>query len=233
MGAQAVSTGLSDAQLESALDAFRAVVGAEHVLTGEDAAEFRDPFWFAGVGRVRRRGGRPAGDRRGDPGDRADRQRAPRADLDDVPGAQQRLRRQLASRPGLDRDEPAPDEPGPRDQRGARLCRRRAGRAVDGPVRGDHRAGFPADALDPGSRLGQRHRQRARPRHHLHALRRGLPDALRHGGRDRRRRAAADRHGRDAGQPEPGTCTGGASGRRSTSCSCSPTSASWSRRACG
>ena len=46
MSATAVAADLSDAQLERALDAFRAVVGAEHVLTGEDASEFRDPFWY-------------------------------------------------------------------------------------------------------------------------------------------------------------------------------------------
>lgn len=46
MSSTAVSTGLSDVQLERALDAFRAVVGAEHVLTGEDALEFRDPFYY-------------------------------------------------------------------------------------------------------------------------------------------------------------------------------------------
>ncbi len=44
----ATTTGLSDAQLESALDAFRGVVGAEHVLTGEDVLEFRDWFWPKG-----------------------------------------------------------------------------------------------------------------------------------------------------------------------------------------
>ena len=46
MIARAVSTDLSDAQLDSALDAFRAVVGAENLLTGADALEFRDPFWY-------------------------------------------------------------------------------------------------------------------------------------------------------------------------------------------
>jgi 4-cresol dehydrogenase (hydroxylating) flavoprotein subunit len=46
VGATAVAAHLSSAQIERALDAFRAVVGAEHVLTGDDALEFRDPFWF-------------------------------------------------------------------------------------------------------------------------------------------------------------------------------------------
>jgi 4-cresol dehydrogenase (hydroxylating) len=45
VSATTVSTGLSDAQLERALDAFRAVIGAEHVLTGDDTLEFRDWFW--------------------------------------------------------------------------------------------------------------------------------------------------------------------------------------------
>lgn len=39
---------ISDSSLERALDAFRAVVGAEHVLTDrERMREFRDPFWHA------------------------------------------------------------------------------------------------------------------------------------------------------------------------------------------
>lgn len=46
MSATAVAADVSDAQLESVLDAFRAVVGADHVLTGEDALEFRDPYWY-------------------------------------------------------------------------------------------------------------------------------------------------------------------------------------------
>ncbi len=46
MSTTAIGTGLSDTQVESALDAFRGVVGAEHVLTGEDALEFRDPFYY-------------------------------------------------------------------------------------------------------------------------------------------------------------------------------------------
>jgi 4-cresol dehydrogenase (hydroxylating) len=45
VSATTVPTGLSDTQLERALDAFRAVVGAEHVLTGDDVDEFRDAFW--------------------------------------------------------------------------------------------------------------------------------------------------------------------------------------------
>jgi len=36
---------LSDVQLDAALEAFRGVVGAEHVLTGDDVLEFRDAFW--------------------------------------------------------------------------------------------------------------------------------------------------------------------------------------------
>jgi 4-cresol dehydrogenase (hydroxylating) len=41
-----ISTGLSDAQLQKALDALRAEVGADHVLTGDDALEFRDPYYY-------------------------------------------------------------------------------------------------------------------------------------------------------------------------------------------
>ena len=50
--------------------------------------------------------------------------------------------------------------------------------------------------------LGQRHRQRARARLRLHALRRPLGRHLRHGGRARRRRPRPHRHGRhDDGTP--------------------------------
>jgi 4-cresol dehydrogenase (hydroxylating) flavoprotein subunit len=48
VSAVAVTTGLSETQLESALDAFRSVVGTEHVLTGDKALEFRDPFFYRG-----------------------------------------------------------------------------------------------------------------------------------------------------------------------------------------
>ena len=48
MNETTISTGLSDAQLEKALDALRAEVGADHVLTGDDALEFRDPYWYRG-----------------------------------------------------------------------------------------------------------------------------------------------------------------------------------------
>lgn len=44
--ATAIPAGLSDAQLERALEAFRGVVGRDHVLTGDEAHEFRDPFWY-------------------------------------------------------------------------------------------------------------------------------------------------------------------------------------------
>jgi 4-cresol dehydrogenase (hydroxylating) len=46
VSATALPPGLSDAQLQRAIEAIRGVVGAEHVLTGEDALEFRDPFWY-------------------------------------------------------------------------------------------------------------------------------------------------------------------------------------------
>jgi 4-cresol dehydrogenase (hydroxylating) flavoprotein subunit len=45
LSATAVAADLSGAQIERALDAFRRVLGAEHVLTGDEALEFRDPFW--------------------------------------------------------------------------------------------------------------------------------------------------------------------------------------------
>ena len=52
----------------------------------------------------------------------------------------------------------------------------------------------------PGSRLGQRHGQRARSRRGLHAVRRSLHDAVWHGSGAGERRGRADRYGRDAGQ---------------------------------
>jgi 4-cresol dehydrogenase (hydroxylating) len=45
MSAIAVPEGMTESQLDQALDAFRGVVGAEHVLTGEAVDEFRDAFW--------------------------------------------------------------------------------------------------------------------------------------------------------------------------------------------
>ncbi|MEU9880928.1 FAD-binding oxidoreductase [Streptomyces phaeochromogenes] len=45
--ARAVPEGLSEAQLDRALEAFRGVVGSDHVLTGDEALEFRDPFWHS------------------------------------------------------------------------------------------------------------------------------------------------------------------------------------------
>ena len=113
MSATAVATDLSDAQLERALDAFRAVVGAEHVLTGEDASEFRDPFWHRDWPQY-------------DPSAVVQPARVEEvqaivrlANERRVPlwttshGSQQRLRGRLAARAGLGGAEPAPDEPGP------------------------------------------------------------------------------------------------------------------------
>ena len=48
MSETTISTGVSNAPLQKALDAFRAEVGADHVLTREDALEFRDPYWYRG-----------------------------------------------------------------------------------------------------------------------------------------------------------------------------------------
>ena len=45
MSATAVPPGLSDGQLEKALEAIRAAIGADHVLTDEDIYEFRDQFF--------------------------------------------------------------------------------------------------------------------------------------------------------------------------------------------
>ena len=48
MSEATIFKGVSDARLQKALDALRAEVGAEHVLTREDALEFRDPYWYRG-----------------------------------------------------------------------------------------------------------------------------------------------------------------------------------------
>ncbi len=48
VSATPVTVKASAAQVERAIEAVGAVVGAEHVLRGEAALEFRDPFWFKG-----------------------------------------------------------------------------------------------------------------------------------------------------------------------------------------
>ena len=128
---------------------------------------------------------------------------------------------------GLDRSESAADEPDPRDQPRPGLRRRRAGRHVERPGRGAGCRRAPPDGLDHRSRVGQRHRQLPRARHDVHALRPGLHGALRHGGRPRQRRDPAHGHGCDAQQQDLAPLQAWHSGRLSTRCSCSPTSA-WS-----
>ena len=80
------------------------------------------------LGRLRGCRGGAARDGRGDPGDRPDRQRAPGPAVGLGGRQEQRLRRLVSARPRLRRRQPAPDEPRARDQRGARLRGRRAGR---------------------------------------------------------------------------------------------------------
>ena len=85
---------LSEETLSAALDAFRSALGPDAVIDGEDELrEFRDPFAFDRVGRLHGLGGAHAGDGRGDPGDRADRERARGPALDARDGHEQRLRR--------------------------------------------------------------------------------------------------------------------------------------------
>ena len=200
MSATAVAADLSGAQLESALDAFRAVVGAEHVLTGEDASEFRDPFWYRDW---------------------------PQYDASAV--VQPATLEEVQAIVRLANEHRVPiwttsqgrnngyGGSSPRVQGSVVMNLRRMNRVLEiEPELGYAvvepgvkwtdlyeaitEKGLPVDALHPGSRVGERDRQLARARDHLHALRRRLPDALRDRGRDRRRRAAANRDGRDAGQ---------------------------------
>ena len=185
------------------------------------------------LGRLHRLGGRHADHGGGDPGGAARRQRAQGAAVDARHRAQQRLRRARAARARLGDREPAQHEPRPRDQRGARLRGRRAGRALVRPLRGDQGRRPPADALDRRPRLGRRHRQHARPRRHLHALRRRHGDAVRDGGRARRTgRSCAPAWAR-CRATGPGTSTSAVWGRRPTSSSCSRTSGSSRRWASG
>ena len=153
------------------------------------------------MGRVRGVGRGDAGDGRGGPGGRPHRRPPRGAAVDARPGTQQRLRRPRSPCPRLGDRLPAEHESRARDQRGARLRRDRARGEVVRPVRGDQGRRPPPDAVDRGRRLGQRDRQHARPRDHVHALRRGLRPTVRHGGRARQRRRDAHGDGRDARQP--------------------------------
>ena len=120
---------------------------------------------------------------RGDPGDPARRERAQGAAVDARPGPQQRLRRPGAAVRGsvivslrnMNRVLEINEE--------CALRRRRAGRALVRPLRARSRRAATSCALDRRPRLGQRHRQHARPRGHLPALRAGHGGAVRHGGR--------------------------------------------------
>ena len=106
---------VSERSLERAVQAFRDVVGPDHVLTEPDQMrEFRDPFWHADWDDYEACAVVQPGVGRGDPGDRAARQRAPGAAVGDVAGAQQRLRGLIAPGARIGRGEPAADEPGAR-----------------------------------------------------------------------------------------------------------------------
>ncbi len=194
--------GLSDDELERALESFAAVVGREAVLTSEDELlEFRDPFAFATwddytasavvlpetveeiqeIVRI------------------ANRFKVPL--WTNSTGTQQRLRRAGAATSRLGDPQPAAPEPRARGQRGVRVCGRRAGRPLVRPLRGCTGWRAQADGLGAGSRLGQRDRQHARPRRQLHAVRRPSGEPVRDGGRAPERRGDAHRDGSDAGQP--------------------------------
>ena len=133
----ALPPAISATALERALDDFRRVVGADHVLTAEEQTASSGTRSGTAIGTTTRR--RPSCSRRRSRRSRRSsaRQRARRAALDDLDRAQQRLRRLLAPSPRLGRREPAADEPRARDQRGARLRGRRAGRPLVRPLRGD------------------------------------------------------------------------------------------------
>ena len=142
------------------------------------------------------------------------------------PGPQQRLRRPRAAGAGLGHRQPAAHEPRARDRRGVRIRGRRARRALVRPLRGDPGRRPPAHALDRRSRLGQRRRQHARPRRHLHA--RTAPTCPRSAAWrscSRTARSCAPGWAR-CPATGPGTSTSAASARRPTSSSCSRTSGS-------
>ena len=83
-----MQAGVAAEVLTAALDDFRAAIGEDAVLTGDgDLREFRDPYWFAGLGRLRGGRRRPAPIGRGAPGDRADRERPRRAALGELAGS--------------------------------------------------------------------------------------------------------------------------------------------------
>ena len=230
--ADAVSTrplppGVSEAGFARAIDAFTAALGADKVLSSDaDLREFRDPFqhatWDAYTASAIVM-----------PTTVEEIQEVLRvANEHKVPlwthgtgrnngygGPAPRVQR-------LGHREPAQHEPRPRDQRGARLRRRRAGRALVRPLRGDPGRRPPPDALDRRPRLGQRRRQHPRPRRHLHALRRRHGDAVRDGGRAGRRRRSCARAWARCPTTSPGTSTSAVSGRRPISSSCSPTTGS-------
>ena len=194
--------GLTEDELAGALDAFAGVVGAEHVITSDEAAgRVARPVRVRDLGRVHGLGRGDARDRRGDPGDRPDREPVQGAALDPLGRQEQRLRRPGAAGARLGDPQPPADEQGARDQRGVRLRGRRARRPLVRPLRRAAGGRPQADGLRAGSRLGQRDRQHARPRRQLHALRRPPGQPVRDGGRAPERRPDAHRDGRDEREP--------------------------------
>ena len=205
-----------------------------HVLTGDDMREFRDPFWHLRLGRIRRVRGRAAPIR-----SRRSRRSCGIANEHRVPlwtTSQGRNNGYGGS--------------SPRVHGSVVVNLRRMNRVLEideelgyavvepGVSWFDLYAAIPAgghdaDALLRRPGLGQRDRQHARPRLHLPALRRRLRRAVRHGGRARQRRAACAPAWARCRTTAPGTSTSAASGRRPTSSSCSPTSGSSRRWACG
>ena len=201
VGTRPVPLGLTERDVDDAIERLTAQLGADKVITDPtELREFRDPFQvrtsddyaasavvmpttveeIQAIVAIANATKRPAVDAR--------------------PGPQQRLRRARPARERVDHRVAAEHEQGARDQREARLRRRRAGRALVRPLRGDQGRRAQADGLHRRSRVGQRHRQLARQRRDLHALRRRPGVVVRDGGRPAERRADAHRHGRDAGQ---------------------------------
>ena len=99
VGTRPVPPGLTERDVDDAIERLTAELGAEKVITDPaGAARVPRPVPGPDVRRLRGLRGRHAHDRGGDPGDRRDRQRDEGPALDPRPGPQQRLRRPRPAR---------------------------------------------------------------------------------------------------------------------------------------
>ena len=183
VGTRPVPLGLTERDVDDAIERLTAELGADKVITDAAALrEFRDPFQVRDVRRLRGVGGRHADDASRRSRRSSDRQRDEGPAVAHRPGQEQRLRRRRAAGARLGDGLAPQHEPRPRDQRGARLRDRRAGRELVRPLRGDQGRRPQPRRLHRRHRLGRRRRQHARARRHLHALRRRPGLAVRVGG---------------------------------------------------